>query len=430
MRLLLFSLLFFTNFAFASDPLAGHQQLMVVTTRFWDDSQGTLQRFERTDDASPWAPVGQLIPVVVGKAGLAWGVGLHPSQDGFPTKVEGDRRSPAGLFSIGTAFGFVPSAQMSPLKIDYLQLSPTIEAVDDPASRYYNCIVDASTVQPDWKSSEKMNTISLYSQGFVINHNFPNPTPGRGSAIFFHVWRSGRSGTGGCTASRPDILSSLLFWLDKAKAPVIAQLPMPAYQTLASAWHLPKISAAERYGLVDVSSIPGIQLDIRYATTNNVAGVRIYPKAVCYLRKEAAAALRDVQQELSLKGLGLKVFDGYRPLSVQQAMWDRIQDDRYVANPKVSKGRHTRGIAVDLTLVDANGQECTMPTPFDDFSETARSDNPNVSEAAKANRTLLKEVMERHRFTQLSTEWWHFDYEGWNDDVSFPTLDVPFDVLD
>jgi D-alanyl-D-alanine dipeptidase/L,D-peptidoglycan transpeptidase YkuD (ErfK/YbiS/YcfS/YnhG family) len=429
-RFLLLPLLFCIQLVFAADPLTGHQQLMVVTTRHWDDIQGTLQLFERSDDRTPWTPASQLIPVVVGKTGLAWGIGLHPTQNNPLVKVEGDRRSPAGLFALGTAFGFAPLSEMSHLKVDYLQLTPTIEAVDDPASLYYNCIVDSRLFTPDWKSSEKMHEISLYVMGFNIYHNFPNAKPGCGSAIFFHLWRNDHSGTGGCTATDLDHLSSILSWLDKKKAPVLAQLPLSAYCELENAWHLPTLSMTERYGLVNVETIPGVRFDIRYASPNNFMGFKIYPQAACYLRKEVAAALKEVQEELTQMGLGLKVFDGYRPLPVQQAMWDAIQDERYVSNPKVNKGRHTRGTAVDLTLVDANGQELEMPTPFDDFSEKAHSNNPNVSESAKKNRALLKEVMARHHFEQIPTEWWHFDFEGWKDDVRFPSLDVNFDMLD
>lgn len=428
-RLFLLPLLFCIQCVFATDPLSGHQQLMIVTTRHWDDIQGTLQLFERDNDSSPWTHVSPMIPVVVGEAGLAWGIGLHPAQNRPLVKVEGDKRSPAGLFSIGTAFGFASPEENAHLKLDYLQLNSAIEGVDDPASRYYNCIVDNRLVKPDWKSSEKMSEISLYVLGFMINHNYPNPRPGSGSAIFFHLWRNDHSGTYGCTATDQEHLSLVLSWLDKRKDPVLVQVPISTYCEVKEAWNLPPLSIADLYGLVNVANIPGIRLDIRYASTNNFMGLTMYSKPACYLRKEVAAALREVQEELSQIGLGLKVFDGYRPLSVQQAMWDAIHDSRYISNPKVSRGRHTRGTAVDLTLVDANGQELEMPSPFDDFSEKAHSDNSNVSVAAKKNRSLLKEVMEQHHFKQASHEWWHFDFEGWKDDVRFPPLDVSFEIL-
>lgn len=187
----------------------------------------------------------------------------------------------------------------------------------------------------------------------------------------------------------------------------------------------------ENFNLVNLSNTnPNIILDIRYATSNNFLGFPVYPKPACYLHKEVAQALNQVQSELSSMQLGLKVFDGYRPLSVQQLMWEAIQDERYVSNPAKNKGRHTRGTAVDLTLVDCNGRELEMPTDFDDFTEKAHSDYPNVSEVVAYNRRLLRELMTKYGFQGLSTEWWHFDFAGWRDDAKFPPLDVSFDNLE
>ena len=182
--------------------------------------------------------------------------------------------------------------------------------------------------------------------------------------------------------------------------------------------------------LVNLSAVsPSIILDIRYATDNNFMGFPLYPKAVCYLRREVAEALDRVQQELSERRLGLKVFDGYRPLSVQKLMWELIHDERYVSNPAKDKGRHTRGTAIDLTIVDCSGTELEMPTPFDDFTEKAHSESMDISRDAFKNRALLKEVMENHHFRQILTEWWHFDFDGWHDDVRFPALDVAIEDL-
>lgn len=163
-----------------------------------------------------------------------------------------------------------------------------------------------------------------------------------------------------------------------------------------------------------------IQLDIRYATPDNFLKVAVYKNPACYLHKVAALALDKVQKEVQLLGLCLKVFDGYRPLFVQQIMWDAVQDERFVSNPATNKGRHTRGTAVDLTLVTPDGKELEMPTEFDDFTEKAASDCEAISETAKKNRLLLKTVMEKQGFDQLPSEWWHFDFKGWHDDVKYP----------
>ncbi len=184
------------------------------------------------------------------------------------------------------------------------------------------------------------------------------------------------------------------------------------------------------HNLVDMRKVnPNIQFDIVYATPNNFTGKTLYPVPACYLHKDAAEAIDKIQKDLEKNGLGLKIFDGYRPLHVQQFMWDLIQDDRYVANPAIYKGRHTRGVAVDVTIVDKEGKELEMPTPFDTFSELGHSTYMDLPPHIMKNRTLLFEHMGKHGFTPLPTEWWHFDFKGWQDDVKYPALDVPLDFL-
>lgn len=183
--------------------------------------------------------------------------------------------------------------------------------------------------------------------------------------------------------------------------------------------------------LVEISSInPRIKRDIRYATSNNFLGFPVYTKPACYLCKNVAIALNRVQLDLEWQGLCLKVFDGYRPLHVQQLMWDTIQDERYVSNPAKNKGRHTRGTAIDLTILDRNGNELEMPSEFDSFTENAHSDYQNCTAEARKNRELLKSVMEKQGFIQYPYEWWHFDFTGWNDDKRYPPQDVSFEELE
>ncbi len=171
--------------------------------------------------------------------------------------------------------------------------------------------------------------------------------------------------------------------------------------------------------------IPGIVLDIRYATTNNFTGQKLYPVARCCLRREAAENLKDVQQELRGMGLGLKVFDGYRPLSVQKKMWAIYPNPGYVADP--AKGsRHNRGGAVDLTLVRLDGTELPMPTPFDDFTEKAHRNYLDLPADVIKNRDLLEQVMQKHHFRGLSTEWWHFDL---NHAKQYEILDVDYSQI-
>jgi D-alanyl-D-alanine dipeptidase len=174
--------------------------------------------------------------------------------------------------------------------------------------------------------------------------------------------------------------------------------------------------------LVDLATVaPTVRLDLRYATPNNFTGRALYPVTRCLLRPAVAARLARVQSSLEARHLGLKVYDCYRPLSVQRQMWALVPDERYVADP--AKGsRHNRGAAVDVTLVRPDGEELAMPTPFDDFSQRARIDYPQLPAAAVANRALLQQVMRAAGFTPLPTEWWHFDAPEWE---SFDLLDIP-----
>jgi len=171
---------------------------------------------------------------------------------------------------------------------------------------------------------------------------------------------------------------------------------------------------------------PSIVLDIRYATADNFMKRVLYPAPRAFLRAPAAAALRDVQRELRTEGLGLKVFDAYRPYRITEEMWEPFKNPDYVADP--AKGsRHNRGAAVDLTLISLDsGAELPMPTPYDDFTSRAAHAFTDLDSTVTANRAKLREVMELHLFVPLPSEWWHYDFAGWE---KFELMDLPFDAL-
>lgn len=192
---------------------------------------------------------------------------------------------------------------------------------------------------------------------------------------------------------------------------------------LASGCAAPGVRAELRNEpLVDIHSVdPTILVDIRYATPDNFMKRVLYPANRCLLRESVARRLARVQQDLRAEGLGLKIYDGYRPLSVQKLMWEVMPDERYVANP--AKGsRHNRGAAVDVTLVDASGAELEMPSGYDEFSDRAHHDYAGGSAAARMNRQRLRQAMEKHGFTALETEWWHYDAPGAR---QYAVMDVP-----
>lgn len=185
-------------------------------------------------------------------------------------------------------------------------------------------------------------------------------------------------------------------------------------------------STVNKTGFVDIRSInPKIALDIRYATTNNFTKRKLYRSARCILRDSVARQLSQVQTELQSQGLGLKVYDCYRPLSVQKLMWKLVPDERFVANP-ARGSRHNRGAAVDLTLVDSTGKELEMPTGFDDFTERAYRNAKNVSSQARTNSQKLEAAMTKYGFIPLPTEWWHYDSEDWQ---QFSVRDISFDAI-
>ena len=176
------------------------------------------------------------------------------------------------------------------------------------------------------------------------------------------------------------------------------------------------------------SLIPNIVYDLRYASTNNFMHRVMYPEKNNYtfLRKPAAQKLSLVQKELTEKGLGLKIFDAYRPYSVTVKFWDLVHDERYVANPAKGSG-HNRGVAVDLTIINLKtGEELNMGTGFDNFTDSAHHTFTNLPEEILQNRNLLKTTMEKHGFKLFETEWWHYFFSGGD---RFEVLDIDFKKL-
>jgi L,D-transpeptidase catalytic domain len=230
------------------DVLRPTTQILVVTTSDWNGVDGVLQMYERSQTKKKWKAVGAQIQVVVGKNGLGWGSGMPPTNDPAlrdvedPVKKEGDGKAPAGIFQLGTAFGYAPQ-QPAGWRMPYVHLTQSIECVDDTASKYYNRLVDNTQVSLDWNSSEHMlRSDELYRSGLVVDHNSDPVTPGSGSCIFMHIWRGPGRGTAGCTAMSPEQIESVLAWLDPAKKPLVVQLPLPQYKQLRKRWELPALT--------------------------------------------------------------------------------------------------------------------------------------------------------------------------------------------
>ncbi len=161
--------------------------------------------------------------------------------------------------------------------------------------------------------------------------------------------------------------------------------------------------------------IPSVLVDLKYATQDNITGKCIYSFTDAYLRYGTVQKLQTVQSELQKLGYGLKIWDGFRPVSAQYDLWNALPDPTYVADPTKGFSSHSRGNTIDITLVDLTGREVSMPTGFDDFSKLADRDYGDVPAEEAANAVLLEEMMLKNGFRAYFNEWWHY-----TDTVSYP----------
>lgn len=218
------------------------RQLVLVVTEGWDATTGTLQRFEIRDGR--WHAVAAAAPVSVGRNGAAWGLGLHPAQSEGPQKQEGDGRAPAGVFTLGEAFGYAAKADTA---MPYRPMQATSYCIDVPDSPLYNRIIDTRTEgEAAAKGSTEPMRLDLhnkgdvrYREGLVIGHN-PTATPRAGSCIFAHLWRTPGEPTAGCTAMATETMDSVLAWLRPDARPVFVLLPRAEYARLTRDWQLPE----------------------------------------------------------------------------------------------------------------------------------------------------------------------------------------------
>lgn len=430
--LLLFALLLLAPQPLFAADASAHRQILLVLGDSPDRCTATLYRFRQS--GGRWIREGTGIPAVTGEKGMAWD-GAAAEDSSRQVKREGDRKSPAGIFPLSLAMGYPPSPPAGIL-LPYRRIEEGTYCVDDSASPYYNRIVSQKELpQPAaelWKSSERMWEVGeRYRLLLTVGYNGEKPKPGAGSCIFLHIWRSPAEGTAGCTAVAADKLEEIVQWLKPDAEPALVQLPREDYLRVWKEWRLPdpalleEIPAKKDFPLADVGlKVPDAVVDMRYARSDNFTGRKIYDCGRCFLKKETADKLARAQEELRTMGLSLKLWDCYRPLSVQKLFWSIVPDSRFVADPKTGS-RHNHGTAVDVTLVDSQERELEMPTPFDDFTLRASHDYDTLSAKVLENRRLLKETMQRAGFKPLESEWWHYD----DADGGGALLDVPFGEL-
>jgi zinc D-Ala-D-Ala dipeptidase len=181
--------------------------------------------------------------------------------------------------------------------------------------------------------------------------------------------------------------------------------------------------------LVELTRLdPTIKLDIRYATTRNFLGARLYSQARAFMQRPAAEALMRVQHRLASEGYGLLVYDAYRPWYVTKMFWDATPEAQheFVADP-AEGSRHNRGCAVDVTLVDLmTGRPVEMPSSYDEFSERAHPTYTGGTLEQRRRRDILRRRMEAEGFSVYEFEWWHYDYSDWK---SYAIQNVRFEDL-
>lgn len=224
------------------DPTAQSTQMVLVRAHDWNSFMGTLQLYERATTHDAWVKAGDRMGASLGKNGLGWGIGLHGDALTAGPKIhEGSKRSPVGVFALGSAFGH--DQARTDIKLSYQPITDTLFCSDDPKSMYYNRLVDSKKVNKDWGSAEDMYRYMIegvYAYGIIIEHNYEHPKPGLGSCFFLHVYRGfGIPTSGGCTAVSLDQMEKIITWLDPNKKPVLVQLPEVVFAKFQQQWHLP-----------------------------------------------------------------------------------------------------------------------------------------------------------------------------------------------
>ena len=398
-------------------------QLFIVAGLGMDKTTATVSMHER-DENGQWKQILST-PGYVGKNGLCL------DED----HAEGCGQTPIGMYHFNKAFGIAPDPGCA---IPYTQVSDDIWwSGDVNEGMHYNEMVDIREV-PDLSRDDSEHIIDYeYQYQYCLNISFNEEgTPGRGSAIFLHCLGPEKPYTGGCVAIPENIMKQVIQRVEPDCA-VIIDLMENICPDVWNAWGFAQTdSCADDVELSDDSSdfvmlseaVPDAILEIRYYSTYNFVGDRIngYEEPLAFLTKEAAAALKNVSDDLRTRGYRLKIFDAYRPqMAVTHFMnWALDTEDTRMKEyfyPELDKdvlfpqgyiaehSGHSRGSTVDLTLFDMTTEkEVDMGGTFDYFGELSHPDYTGITEEQYQNRMILREAMLAHGFKPLAEEWWHF----------------------
>ena len=401
-------------------------QLFVVAAMGMDRTTATVSMHELDEDGT-WKQILST-PGYVGKYGLC------ADEDHF----EGCGQTPLGVYAFNKAFGIAPDPGCA---LPYTQVTDDTWWSGDP-EYHYNEMVDIRDYPKLAKDDSEHIADYEYQYQYCLNISFnEDGTPGRGSAIFLHCLGPEKPYTGGCVAIPENIMKQVMQRV-KPDCVVVIDRMETVCPAVWEAWGFaPTESAAEEEIVLSddpsdfvllSEAVPDAILEIRYYSTYNFVGDRIdgYEEPLAFLTKEAAAALREVSDELVAKGYRLKIFDAYRPQrAVTHFMnWALDAEDARMKDyfyPELEKDQlfpqgyiaehsgHSRGSTVDLTLFDmATEKEVDMGGTFDYFGELSHPDYTGITEEQYANRMILRDAMLAHGFKPLVEEWWHFTLEN------------------
>ena len=402
-------------------------QLFVVAGMGMDKTTATVSMHE-LDESGNWKQILST-PGFVGKNGLCM------DED----HVEGCGQTPIGVYRFNKAFGIAPDPGCA---MSYTQVTDNIWWSGDARDgMHYNEMIDIRDV-PELSKDDSEHIVDYeYQYQYCMNISFnEGGTPGRGSAIFLHCLGPQKPYTGGCVAIPENIMKQVMQHVNP-DCVVVIDLLENICPDIWESWGFNRPESAEaEVKLSDDASdfvllseaVPDAILEIRYYSTYNFVGDRIdgYEEPLAFLTKEAAAALKEVSDELVEKGYRLKIFDAYRPqMAVTHFMnWALDAEDARMKDyfyPELEKDQlfpqgyiaehsgHSRGSTVDLTLFDMTTErEVDMGGTFDYFGELSHPDYTGITEEQYANRMILREAMLAHGFKPLVEEWWHFTLEN------------------
>ena len=394
------------------------KQLFVVAGMGLGKTTATISMHERDADGK-WKQI-------LSSPGFVGTRGLCPDE----THAEGCGQTPMGIYHFNKAFGIAddPGCQIPYTKVT----EDTYWSGDEREGMHYNEMVDIKDFPDlDMKNSEHIIDYA-YEYQYCLNISFNEEgTPGRGSAIFLHCFGSEKPYTGGCVALPEYAMKFVMQNVDKDCVVVIDTMDDlkrdEAVNLETDADGLKMSNDASDFVLLS-EAVPDAILEIRYYSTYNFVGDRIngYEEPVALLTKEAAKALKEVSEELKVKGYRLKIYDAYRPqMAVTHFVnWAMDSEDTRMKDyfyPELDKNElfpkgyiakhsgHSRGSTLDLTLFDMNTEkEVDMGGTFDYFGELSHPDYTDITQEQYDNRMLLREVMVKHGFKPLEEEWWHF----------------------